>query len=203
MNIGGISNLTFLPANKTSSLIGYDCGPGNSLLDFWAKKNLHQEYDQDGQWARTGKLHPELLQTLLSDNYFNKTPPKSIGREYFNLSWLSQNMGDLQVAANDVQATLVELTALAITNAVAQYDDCEAIGICGGGVHNTFLMERIRTLCQPWDVVSTSQWGVHPDWIEATAFAWLARQTLHGEPGNLPTVTGAKEQTILGGIYLG
>lgn len=203
VNIGGISNLTFLDADKNDPLIGYDCGPGNTLLDSWTKKCIQKEYDQDGKWASGGNLHPQLLNQLLSDPYFGLKPPKSTGREYFNLNWLEKQIGNLKIDSVDVQTTLVELTALSISNSIVKSGKQYEIIICGGGVHNHFLMNRLQELCKPHTVLSANTLGVDPDWIEAIAFAWLAKQTLAGKPGNLPTVTGAKEESILGGIYLG
>lgn len=203
VNIGGIANLTFLHSDNKQSLIAFDCGPGNTLLDACARRHLSAEYDQDGQWACGGKLHDELLARLLGDPYFQLSPPKSTGREYFNIPWLEKKMSQLSISPIDLQTTLVDLTGRAICNAINQYGKgVYEVLVCGGGVHNTFLMHRLKVLAKPHTVLSTESFGVDPDWVEAIAFAWLAKRTLTGEPGNLPTVTGASEETILGGIYL-
>ena len=196
VNIGGIANITLLPANGHVS--GFDTGPGNTLLDAWTEKHLRQPFDKNGAWAAQGKINLELLDTLLSDCYFKLTPPKSTGREHFNLEWLKKSLPS-SAQPVDVQTTLVELTALSILNAIP-FSSGEIL-ICGGGTHNEFLMSRIQKNAKNFSVSTTEKFGVHPDWVEAMAFAWLAKQTLNGKPGNMPKVTGAKEATVLGAIY--
>ena len=206
VNIGGIANLTFLPQKKLGTIIGFDTGPGNTLLDSWIYFNQKKSHDEAGQWGAEGMVHPDLLEYLLSDAYFEKHPPKSTGREYFNLNWLKKylNLIKTNIKTIDVQATLVELTARSILFAIRKYFvNCEIL-ICGGGVHNQFLMQRLKKLAEPQFILdSTQKYGLDPNWIEATAFAWLAKQTLNRKTGNLPSVTGAREKAILGGIYYG
>jgi anhydro-N-acetylmuramic acid kinase len=198
VNIGGIANLTGLPLNGNVS--GFDCGPGNLLMDAWAKRHLDKSLDEGGHWAAGGLVLPDLLSDLLSHPFFTLPTPKSAGREQFNLDWLQSCLSGNE-AAQDVQATLLELTARGIADAArAHYPEYAALYVCGGGVHNTALMQRLATLSAK-PVHSTSVLGIDPDWMEALAFAWLARQCLHGEPANLPAVTGACGPRILGAIY--
>lgn len=201
LNIGGIANITILPANSELPVIGFDTGPGNTLLDAWIKLHKQQECDHEGEWAKTGKLNLDLLNTLLADNYFQQPPPKSTGREHFNLDWLQKKLLS-EINAVDVQNTLVEFTAISIMQAIEHYSpkNCEII-ICGGGIHNKYLLEQLQHYCGNHTLHSSLELGINPDWIEAIAFAWLAKQTWHGKPGNLPSVTGAKAPAVLGGIY--
>ncbi len=201
LNIGGIANITILPADSTQAVSGFDTGPGNMLMDAWSRLYLNRPYDDDGNWARSGSVDAGLLSDLMGDPYFAMIPPKSTGREQYNLHWLEQQLrGDHR--EEDVQATLCELTARSIAQAVEQFAaQSEEIFICGGGVRNSYLMERISHNLNGRRLSSTSELGIDPQWVEAMAFAWLARQTLRGLPGNLPAVTGASEAVILGGIY--
>ena len=201
LNIGGIANVTFLPANPNETIIGFDTGPGNTLLDAWCMKHIGKHYDKNGEWADSGNCHSALLSQLLADPYFQKVPPKSTGREYFDLNWLQEKCAACQstFSANDIQSTLLELTAHSIVNALAHFRITH-LWVCGGGTQNTALMRRLNTLGQ-YAVQSTEVIDIHPDWMEAVAFAWLARQTLLGKPGNIPSVTGASASSILGGIY--
>ncbi len=205
VNIGGIANLTLLPANPDIGVTGFDTGPGNALLDAWIKRHRHEAYDQHGEWAASGKVHPELLTALLGEPYFFLPAPKSSGRDMFNLEWLTNcwpTVAELPPA--DVQATLLELTAVTITDAIQQAQPSpEQVLVCGGGVHNIALLQRLNTLLPAQQVLSTRDVGLEPDWIEAMAFAWLARQTRRHQAGNLPTVTGASHAVVLGGIYPG
>ncbi len=203
INIGGIANVTLLLKNS-NEVIGFDTGPGNALMDAWIATHQNISHDQDGKWAAQGTIHSNLLTQLLSDNYFALPHPKSTGREYFNLAWLQNNLSKINglIAPQDVQATLSELTAHSILIAIRKLMSDGDIFICGGGVHNHFLLQRLQTLAAPaFTVASTTKKGIDPDWIEAMAFAWLAKQTLEGHPGNLPSVTGATRAAILGGIY--
>ncbi len=200
VNIGGIANITLLPATDKQSILGFDTGPGNTLLDIWAEKYLHQPQDKNGAWAAQGKIHAELLEKLLADPFFKLVPPKSTGREYFNLQWLENHL-PTAIPPVDVQTTLTELTARSIINAISHYFSQAEILICGGGVHNHFLMQRLQKLNPALSVTSTQTRGIDPDWVEAIAFAWLAKQTLAGNPGNITAVTGAMKTTILGGVY--
>ena len=198
-NIGGIANLTDLPV--ASEVKGFDCGPGNMLMDAWIQKCLNRTLDEHGAWAASGSVIPELLSRLLAHPFFAAAPPKSAGREQFNLRWLNEHLNGKE-AAEDVQATLLELTARTLTDAAATYcNGYQAIYVCGGGVHNHTLMNRMVTLAHPASVASTAELDVAPDWMEAMAFAWLARQCLHRKAGNLPQVTGASGPRVLGAIY--
>lgn len=201
VNIGGIANITIL---NEKPILGFDTGPGNTLLDLWHQHHRQLPYDVDGSWAASGKAHPSLLKTFLDDDYFSRPPPKSTGKEYFSPAWLDRKLerfGDIN--AEDIQATLCELTAHSIVDAINLYaQSCQKILVCGGGVHNPVLMTLLQHhLSMP--VVSTSALGVDPDGVEAIAFAWLARQTLNDLPGNVCSVTGAETPVILGGIYTG
>ncbi len=266
LNIGGIANITWLPADQRLPVIGFDTGPGNTLLDAWINKHLHKTYDEDGKWAKSGNINFALLATLLADPYFKKAPPKSTGREYFNLDWLTSFLAssarsassplpspaagsaspplpslaagsaspplpspaagsaspplpspacgrgvggegadallDLPYPPEDIQATLCELTAISIANAINKLipGTC-AILIGGGGIKNHHLIERLKINCPNYSIHSTEDFGIPPAWVEAMAFAWLAQQTLAKKPGNLPSVTGASNEVILGGIY--
>ena len=201
VNIGGIANLTILPADISKPVTGFDCGPGNVLLDLWVHQQLGKTRDEKGDWAASGAVSDTLLAALLRDDFFNRAPPKSSGREYFNLSWL-ERYPVAGLAPQDVQASLCRLTAETIVDATnAHAPQPSEIIACGGGVHNLALMDALRHLYQAGSVRSSAEYGVPPDWIEAMAFAWLARQTLHGKAGNLPSVTGARHPLVLGGIY--
>jgi anhydro-N-acetylmuramic acid kinase len=203
VNIGGIANLTWLPATEDSTVLGFDTGPGNTLLDQWISLHRNQPYDRDGTWAASGHIQKELLARLLGDEYFAKAPPKSTGREHFNLAWLEQQLVDTPVL-EDIQATLAELTAASIVGGINHLPDKPAeIYVCGGGSHNRHLLARLRALLIGIPVATTEALGFDPDWVEAAAFAWLAHQTLAGHAGNLPSVTGARHPVLLGGIYLG
>lgn len=203
LNIGGIANITLLPADPAVPVTGFDTGPGNALMDSWTQTHLQQTHDSNGAWAASGKINKALLEQLLSDVYFQQAPPKSTGREIFNLSWLEkqlQHFSDL--SAEDIQATLAELTAISMARAISKHAaDTEQVLICGGGVHNTYLMQRLAAHLPQYQLRSTQELGIDPDWVEAMAFAWLAKQTLAGLAGNLTGVTGAHRPVILGGIY--
>lgn len=202
VNIGGIANVTILSKNSPLPVIGFDTGPGNVLMDNWIRLHHQKNHDENGNWAAEGKIHQELLNRFLDDPYFKLSSPKSTGREYFDLSWLNYYLKDLTVSITDMQTTLTELTARTVINAIQQHIPSGEILICGGGVHNDFLISRLRTLSHPqFTIDSTKKYGIDPDWMEAMAFAWLARQTLNQLTGNLPSVTGAKRAAILGGIY--
>lgn len=200
LNIGGIANITSLPSQESLPLLGFDTGPGNTLLDAWAEKHLHKPRDDEGTFASEGRINTELLNQLLSDPFFKLSPPKSTGREYFNLSWLEKQLTPA-ISPADVQATLVDLTAHSIVNAIQSYFSTGEILVCGGGVHNHFLMQRLRKIADNYTVHSTEKYGIHPDWVEAIAFAWLAKQTLSGRTGNIISATGARQASILGGVY--
>ena len=201
LNIGGFSNLSLLEPER--SVHGFDCGPGNVLLDAWIQRHQGQTYDQGGQWANSGAVQATLLQSLLGDPFFQTHGPKSTGRELFNLAWLDQHLQHLPpFAPVDVQATLLELTAVSITEALkAAQQNTEMLLVCGGGAHNLALMQRMAQLLPQSQVSSTDEHGVPADWVEAMAFAWLAHCCLEGIPANRPSVTGAKGLRVLGAIY--
>ncbi|MBD3610120.1 MAG: anhydro-N-acetylmuramic acid kinase [Gammaproteobacteria bacterium] len=203
LNIGGIANITYLPADTTQPVIGFDTGPGNCLMNEWAELSFQQPYDRQGQIAQQGCIHPELLQRLLADDYFTLELPKSTGREHFHLAWLKHHLNQLaSISPEDVMATLCELTAVTIADSCLRVaPSCNELYVCGGGVHNTYLLQQLKRHLPGVDVGSTAKLGVDPDYVEAMAFAWLAKQTLEHRPGNLPSVTGASEPVILGGIY--
>ena len=201
LNIGGFSNLSLLEIDKP--VHGFDCGPGNALLDAWIQRHKGADYDQDGQWAATGQVQATLLQALLGDAFFQTQGPKSTGRELFNLPWLDQHLAALpRYTAEDVQTTLLELTAQSIVAALqAAQEHTDELLVCGGGAHNLTLMQRLSTLLPDSRVSSTDAHGVPADWVEAMAFAWLAHCCLEGIPANRPSVTGAQGLRILGAIY--
>jgi len=199
LNLGGIANLTLLPKDPALPVRGFDTGPGNGLMDAWISRHRQTAFDRNGDWAAAGSMTKALLEKLLSDEYFARDIPKSTGKEYFNFTWLCRQLGGETPV--DVQATLAELTAASIAHAVARWaPDTERLLVCGGGTHNVHLMQRLAALTG-LPVDSTAVHGLDPDWVEATAFAWLAKQTLTHQPGNIPEVTGARGARILGGIY--
>lgn len=198
LNIGGIANLSVLPATG-GRLIGFDTGPGNALLDEWCQQVFHCSCDAGGQLAAQGQVLPQRLQQWLAHPYFRQSPPKSTGREIFRLDAL----GDLAILKPlDVLATLTELTAVSIADAVQQYGHQHGeLLVCGGGIHNHYLLQRLQALLPALRIGSTANYGVDPDWLEAMAFGWLAARTLNQRSGNAPDVTGASGERILGGIY--
>jgi anhydro-N-acetylmuramic acid kinase len=200
LNIGGIANLTLLPADKNSPVTGFDTGPGNTLMDAWIKKSRNEPFDEGGTYAASGKVNANLLAALLNDDYFKKVPPKSTGFEDFNLNWLDKHV-KRKLADRNIQATLCELTAISISDAMKNYAaSTKHVLVCGGGVHNQHLMARIKHHLNHCTVESTEVLHVHPDWVEAIAFAWLARRTLNRQTGNLPSVTGARDKVVLGSV---
>lgn len=200
LNLGGIANLTVLAAD--GGVRGFDTGPANGLLDAWCQRHRGEPFDRDGSFAGQGQILPGLLETLLADSYFSLPPPKSTGREYFHLDWLAAHAPVATLQPADVQATLLELTARSVASAVVQQAPAAAeVLACGGGVHNQRLMSRLAELLAPCKLRSTAEYGIDPDFLEATAFAWLARQRLLKLPGNMPAVTGARGPRVLGAIY--
>jgi anhydro-N-acetylmuramic acid kinase len=201
LNIGGIANLSVLHAS--GDVIGFDCGPGNALMDYWCMQHRGLAYDDDGQWARTGHVHGPLLQAMLSEPFLQEAPPKSTGRDLFHVQWLTSHLANLaNISAVDVQSTLTELTALACANDVLRHaHSAKELIVCGGGALNGFLMERLQAALPNCKVLSSTDRGMPPLQVEATAFAWLARQTVLGLTGNAPKVTGAKGARILGGVF--
>lgn len=201
LNIGGFSNLSLLEPDR--EVHGFDCGPGNVLLDAWIDQQQGEQFDRDGAWADSGQVQPQLLQALLGDPFFQAQGPKSTGRELFNLSWLEQHLARLpSFAPADVQATLLELTAHSIIAALtAAQQQTDTLVVCGGGARNGTLMRRLQSLLPTAQVSSTDSHGVPADWVEAMAFAWLAHCCLEGIPANRPSVTGARGLRVLGAIY--
>lgn len=193
VNIGGIANITLL----SSPVTGFDTGPGNILMDSWIKLHQKKPYDEDGQWAASGEVKKALLQQLQNDPYFKKSPPKSTGTEYFNLKWLSPHIKNYQPV--DVQATLLAFTVETIAQSIP---GDTAIYVCGGGAFNSTLLSTLQKRLPSNAVKTTESLGVPPKLVEPLLFAWLAKQTLEKKAGNIPSVTGAKEATVLGGIYL-
>ncbi len=199
VNIGGIANVTLL-FDDGSKILGFDTGPGNTLLDAWIERHLQQRYDKEGAWASQGTINPVLLEKLLADSYFRLQSPKSSGREYFNLTWLEKYLPP-SLSPVDVQRTLVALTAQSIVSAIQHYFPQGEMIICGGGIHNHLMIDHIKTNAPSFSVRSSHDYGIDPNLVEAIAFAWLAKQTLLGQTGNLPVVTGATRAAILGGAY--
>ena len=199
VNIGGIANITYLPARGT--VIGFDTGPGNLLLDMWCMRHRGTPYDAEGAWAASGTVIETLLEQMLADPYFSLHPPKSTGRDDFHEAWLARFAPERHDPA-DVQATLLELTAATIADALRRFcPGTTELYACGGGASNNALLGRLRQRLPGAHVGTTAELGLDPDWVEAVAFAWLARQTLRGEPGNLAEVTGARGARVLGAIY--
>lgn len=208
-NIGGIANITYLPASESEPVIGFDTGPGNTLMDYWVQKHLQHDYDANGDWAASGISDQSLLALMQSDPYFQKLPPKSTGREYFTPAWLQQALqqhaeaGATPTAPENIQATLLELTAITLTDAINAIPNPNSVPkrsvyVCGGGAHNQALTERCRTLLPNVSWQTTEAIGVHPDWVEAVLFAWLAWAHVHGVAPDLTKVTGAKRASVLG-----
>lgn len=203
INIGGIANITYLPKThlpRNSTVLGFDSGPGNMLLDSWAKLKTGQDYDKDGAWSATGVVLHTLLSGMLAEPYFALPPPKSTGRDLFNDHWLKQHQLYPHLQPQDVARTLVALTAHSIHDALAPID-IDEVYVCGGGAHNTLLMNDLQALLGDTPVSTTDALGVGVDWVEAVAFAWLAKQTLENKPSNLPEATGAAGARVLGAIY--
>jgi len=201
VNIGGIANITILSPDEPVK--GYDTGPGNTLLDLWCHEHTQKPFDNNGAWGNRGKCDSAFLKQLLQEPYLSRTPPKSTGRELFNLQWLKKMFGEcnLKLAPQDVQATLTEFTAQTIATA-AQQCAAKQILICGGGARNAFLMGRLAANLQNCSVITTDRAGVPADWVEAIAFAWFARARLAGIPAGIPSVTGARSAELLGTIHL-
>ena len=199
VNIGGIANVSLVSAE--GSVTGWDTGPGNTLMDAWIACHQDAAFDEAGAWAATGTVIPELLEGLLKTPYFGRAAPKSTGPEAFHLEWLSTYLSGGEAFA-DVQRTLLELTVETIAHAL-ETSLPNTVRICGGGANNTFLMTQLSARLSPTTVTTTEAVGIPPSWVEAAAFAWLAAQTLTGTPSNVPAVTGATAERVLGGIYSG
>ncbi len=201
LNIGGISNLSVLPA-EGGTVLGFDCGPGNALMDHWCRLHTGQPFDDRGCWAASGRVDPLLLARMRTEPFFAQPPPKSTGRDLFRPAWLDAMLGDAPLAPADVQATLTELTASACAHDVRLHaSDATTLIVCGGGALNDHLMARLAALLPKLTVCSSAERGLPPQQVEAAAFAWLARATIRREPGNLASVTGARDARVLGAIY--
>lgn len=206
VNIGGIANVSYLPADAREPVLGFDTGPGNALLDAWMEKHQGARYDADGDWAASGQCLPELLERFRTDTYFRMPPPKSTGFEHFNLQWLEHHLQSLGSSPEPchVQATLAALSAQSIAEALREYTKgVDELYVCGGGSHNSYLMELLREAVNEVRVDTTEVLGLPADWVEAAAFAWLAHRALEQRAGNVPSATGARREVILGGIYRG
>jgi anhydro-N-acetylmuramic acid kinase len=202
LNVGGIANLSLLHAD--GRVAGFDCGPGNLLLDLWCERHRGERYDADGRWAAQGRVHPALLQRLLGEPYFALPPPKSTGRDLFDASWLDARLAALgaPVAAADVQATLLALTATSVAEALRRHAPrAQKLYVCGGGALNRALMSAFGLALPGIAVVSSAEAGIAPMQVEAAAFAWLAHAHLQRQAGNLPAVTGARGPRVLGALY--
>ncbi|TVP14907.1 anhydro-N-acetylmuramic acid kinase [Shewanella sp. KCT] len=203
LNIGGISNITYLPGDA-SAVVGFDNGPGNTLIDTWIKQVQGEAFDRDGAWAASGKTDEQLLKQMLSHSYFSLSAPKSTGRELFNQAWLEQQTADFgYLHEADIQSTLLDLTCHSIANDCLKLTDKAELYVCGGGAFNTELLARLAALLPGYQVHTTASLGVDPQWVEGIAFAWLAMRHKLGLPGNLPAVTGASRETVLGGLFPG
>lgn len=221
LNLGGIANIAVLPATYSDDdrqndqqVVGYDTGPANLLLDAWTLLHTGKHYDAGGTWAQSGRVIAPLLNQLLNHDFFAKDYPKSTGREDFNLAWLTEELqtfdrgaANTRYSSADVQATLTELTAITASNQIRQFtvdstieNDIAEVYVCGGGALNSYLMTRLQAHLPHCKVATTSSLGLEPTWVEAVAFAWLARQTLMGETSNLPAVTGANKSVVLGQV---
>ncbi|MBV1930339.1 MAG: anhydro-N-acetylmuramic acid kinase [Porticoccaceae bacterium] len=204
VNIGGMANITWLPAQGEA--IGFDTGPGNRLLDYWSQQHLKLPFDDKGHWASQHDSNSALLSLFKNHPFFIEPAPKSTGREAFNEQWLHQQLAlhEQELRPGDVQATLLNLTVETISDSIASLPGLtHEVYICGGGAYNDELMNCLQKALTPVSVASTDILGVDPDKVEALAFAWLAQRTLAGQTGNLPAVTGAREEVVLGGIYPG
>ena len=204
LNIGGISNITFLPKDTAQSCFGFDTGPGNMLMDAWIQKHKNKSYDNNGMWAASSTPNQALVDSLMNDAFIAAPPPKSTGREHYHLNWLEQQLQKehCDLDANQVQASLCQFTSDSIIYAIEKFlPQIDTLIICGGGAHNAHLINHLAEKLIQTKVTSSDDYAIHPDWVEAIAFAWLAKQTLDKKPGNLPAVTGAKDKCILGAIY--
>lgn len=204
LNLGGIANITKLPKGNDETIIGFDTGPANTLMDAWIQKHLKKSFDQDGKWAQRGKTNIALLEQMLQDVYFTNQPPKSTGREYFNLDWLQHQLDKygIEVLPEDTQATLLALTVHTIANSIKTWcPQSKKILLCGGGSENKYFVQQLEKILDGKALQFTSDYGVPAKWMEAMAFAWLAKLYMGNKPGNIPSVTGAGKPVILGEIF--
>jgi anhydro-N-acetylmuramic acid kinase len=203
LNLGGISNLSVLPASGRDPVLGFDCGTGNALMDAWCQRHTGQPFDNGGAWAASGRLLPALLAALLDEPYFALPPPKSTGRDLFSLAWLDRKLSAFSgERPEDIQNTLAEFTVSPCVESVISYgNNSKQLIVCGGGAFNQHLMQRLQARLPQLRVTSSAEHGLPPLEVEAAAFAWLARQTVLRQPGNLPSVTGAAGPRVLGALY--
>jgi anhydro-N-acetylmuramic acid kinase len=195
-----------LPASPDTRVTGFDTGPGNALLDAWIQQHQSIAFDADGKWASSGTVNKQLLECFLSDDYFKLSPPKSTGKDDFDLDWIQYNLKKTgaDISPQDIQATLLALTIETITNAIETYAaQTTEILVCGGGIHNNALINGLKAQNKHRIINSTEVYGIDPDAVEAVTFAWLAHLRITGKPGNLPSVSGANEAVLLGGLYQG
>jgi anhydro-N-acetylmuramic acid kinase len=198
VNIGGIANITFLPKDKAQTVLGFDTGPGNGLMDSWCYQHTAKRYDNKGDWASSGKVNQDLLHHLLKDPYFSQPAPKSTGREYFSTGWLEQQLASFSLPANDIQATLTALTASSIAQQIKLLSQAATVYLCGGGIENTFCYKLLKQELNQFSIKKINSLNLNNDALEAMAFAWLAFAYDKKIYGNIPTVTGASEPTVLG-----
>lgn len=200
LNIGGIANITLL--KHSQPCVGFDTGPGNGLMDAWIKECRNEPFDKGGAFAQSGKVSDHLLASLLNDPFFAQVGPKSTGKDYFNLSWLKRHLQGITLDPADVQATLLELTSVTIANTIKHHLQAAELVVCGGGSHNNALMKSLtQQLGKSYPLTTTQTYGLHPDWVEAACFAWLAKMRLDEQAVDLTAITGALRPTILGGVY--
>ncbi|MBL4851170.1 MAG: anhydro-N-acetylmuramic acid kinase [Gammaproteobacteria bacterium] len=205
-NLGGIANISILPKESNTAVIGFDTGPANGLMDCWVEQHHDTRYDHNGEWAASGKIDQDLLLTMLADAYFQLAPPKSTGREMFNSTWLRNILNSPgghrkhnKIKSQDVQATLCELTAITLANAIKRYaSNSTRLILCGGGTHNTTLVRQLQQHLPSLTIDSSDKFGIDPSYVEAIAFAWLADRHLNKLCGNLPSATGATKEVVLG-----
>ncbi|MBM7071032.1 anhydro-N-acetylmuramic acid kinase [Shewanella sp. 202IG2-18] len=201
LNIGGIANITYLPQDE-QPVLGFDTGPGNALVDAWIQQSQEEPYDNNGQLAASGASDEKLLKHLLSHTYFSQPYPKSTGKELFSQNWLEQQISEYShLSVADIQSTLLDLSCHSIANDILKLSQSGELFVCGGGAKNTELMKRLKALLPTYTVETTSLLGVDPQWVEAIAFAWLAYRFEHHLPANLPEVTGASREAILGARF--
>ncbi len=201
LNLGGIANVTKLPKSKNEPIIGFDTGPANTLMDAWTQKHLNQPYDKDGSWALSGKTNLALLENMLEDSYFSLRPPKSTGREHFNIEWIQHQLDTFEsnISIEDVQSTLLALTIHSVADSIETWcPSTKKVLLCGGGSENKQLVQHLKNILEGKVIQQTSDYGVPTTWMEAMAFAWLAKLHLENIPGNIPSVTGADKPVVLG-----
>jgi len=204
LNLGGIANITKLPSDRSEPIIGFDTGPANTLMDIWIKRHLSKTHDESGSWAKSGKINNNLFKLMLDDDYFAATPPKSTGREHFSIDWLHAclEIHNEHIAPQDTQATLLALTTRTIANSITTWcPNVSNVLLCGGGSENTYLVEQLKSVLSETTIQKTSDYGVPAKWMEAMAFAWLAKQHANNKPGNIPSVTGADKAVKLGELF--